>query len=113
MSKNIRFKPHLSNGGVEWKVGTKAANKHKTQVRKDNGPEALNFSLSNDAIQAGYKFDCSDPIWVCEDNGRCPVSPARHGQITLLLATDSAVGVSRRTSSNWVRLSSRKLAPAV
>ncbi|HEX2802467.1 MAG TPA: hypothetical protein VHN55_00560 [Sphingomicrobium sp.] len=94
MSKKITFKPHQNGGSVDWKVGNQAAGKHKTKVRKDSGAEALNFSLSNDAIAAGYKFDTSDPIWVCEDNGRCPSSPSAHGQIKLLDATDSSVSVA-------------------
>lgn len=98
MSKRVTFKPKRNGAAVEWNVGTKPAHDHKTQIRKRDGAEALNFYLSPSAVAAGYKFDTADPIWVCEDNGTCPSKPSEHDQIVLVDKSDSCVSVADRNT---------------
>jgi hypothetical protein len=69
MSRNITF----SWDDGEWKVGNYPAEDHVTEF-KNTEPEQVVLQLTDDAEQAGYKFDTSDPIWIHAGES-CPSKP--------------------------------------
>ena len=81
----------------------KPARWHKLDFRGQPA-SPINFRLSDGAIEEGYHFDTSEPIWVGQDTGACPPTTHSHPDIEIVSVTKHCLTVNNVKKSGRVTL---------
>ena len=65
----------------DWYAGSQRAANHRLTFDVKDGPQDIEFVLSDNAVNKGFAFDTADPIWAQEDTGECPPLQGLNKQI--------------------------------